>query len=295
MLQRLKTAIPLIAVVLAAFFVPGLTGKCFFLAFALLLLIGAVREACALGGLPKFGAYEIAADIFGALMLIGAAAGAWLPSWPLPGMAWDVLVMALVLLVGFCVLFRRGLNMENMRELGVWTLIALTYAWCLMFLPKLYFLPGGHGPLILCFLVTVTKLADIGAYFAGSATAHRVQGNHKLAPNVSPKKSWEGLAGGIIFSLAGAAAFKHFAGTRLSFAVLDHTTVVGWMDAVLLGVVAPVAGLLGDLAESAFKRVAGAKDSGHLPGLGGVLDFLDSLVPMGPLFFAWLLLRSLCG
>lgn len=293
MLKRLQTAIPLIAIVLAAFFIPGRVGAVVFTLFAAALLVAATREAYSLCGMAKLTSYELATDLFGVLSLLGAA---WASRsafiWPATVLACDTGLLALAILSAFCILFRQeALALPQLRELGIWALITITYAWCLMFLPKLYFLPGGHGALLICFLVTVTKLSDIGAYFAGSATAKLPGGNHKLAPVVSPKKSWEGLLGGIAASLAGAIVFQLLAGDRLSFTCAGLSLTISFLDAVLLGLVAPTAGLLGDLAESAFKRVANAKDSGHLPGLGGVLDFLDSLVPMGPLFYAWLMLK----
>ncbi len=292
MRKRLLTAIPLILVVLAAFFIPGVLGQCIFALFATALLIGAVREAYTLCGMPKLSEYEIATDAFGVLSLLGAIIMRHCNGWAVGIFAWDTLLTIITLLAAFCILFKRGLNQLELRNMGIWALITLAYAWSLMFLPKLYFLPGGHGALLICFLVVVTKLSDIGAYFVGVTTAKLPGGNHKLAPVVSPKKSWEGLAGGIAFALLGAIIFKLSVGDKLSIGACGLAPcTVNWIDAILLGLVAPTAGLLGDLAESALKRIANAKDSGHLPGLGGVLDFLDSLMPMGALFYAWLLLK----
>ena len=292
--KRFLTAIPLILVVLAAFFIPGVFGQCIFTLFAIALLVGAVREAYALCGVPKISEYEIVTDAFGVLSLLGTIVMRNCNGWAVGLFAWDTLMGIIALLATFCILFKRGLNQNELRNMGVWALITITYAWSLMFLPKLYFLPGTHGALLICFLVVVTKLSDIGAYFVGVTTAKLPGGNHKLAPVVSPKKSWEGLAGGIAFSMLGAIIFKLAAGDKLCFDVCGFThCAVTWIDTILLGLVAPTAGLLGDLAESALKRIANAKDSGHLPGLGGVLDFLDSLMPMGALFYAWLLLKMI--
>ena len=75
-------------------------------------------------------------------------------------------------------------------------------------------------------------------------------------------------------------------------ALMPEGSTIGWGGAILIGVAAAPIGLLGDLAESAIKRAANAKDSGSLPGIGGILDVLDSLLPMGPLFYAYLRLAA---
>ena len=117
-----------------------------------------------------------------------------------------------------------------------------------------------------------TFAADTGSYAVGRAV-----GTHRMTPRLSPGKTWEGAAGGLV---AGAG------GTVALFAVLGSIeTTLGW--AVLLGLGIALAAQAGDLAESALKRLAGAKDSGALiPGHGGLLDRMDSLVPVFPLVYA---------
>jgi phosphatidate cytidylyltransferase len=121
--------------------------------------------------------------------------------------------------------------------------------------------PGDGLWLTAAVLVSVWG-ADTFAYAAG-----RLFGRHPLFARVSPKKTWEGAAGGLVGAFAVLAAFKLLA--------LD---VLGWADVAALALVAGVAGPLGDLAESLFKRAAGVKDSGRLfPGHGGMLDRIDAL------------------
>ena len=131
-----------------------------------------------------------------------------------------------------------------------------------------------QGPVLTLLALCVVSAADIGAYFSG-----RRFGRLKLAPQVSPGKTWEGLIGGVL--LAGLAAA---AGAVL----LDLPAMV--MLPTGLGVA--VLSVVGDLTESMFKRNVGAKDSGHLvPGHGGVLDRLDSITAAMPLFalaLSWL-------
>jgi phosphatidate cytidylyltransferase len=127
-----------------------------------------------------------------------------------------------------------------------------------------------HGPAWVLFLAALVWLADIGAFFAG-----RRWGRRKLAVRVSPGKSWEGVAGGVLAALAGAAVAVVLAGEPL------HQVPILFV----LVVVTVAASVLGDLTESLFKREAGLKDSGGLlPGHGGVLDRIDSLLAAAPVF-----------
>jgi phosphatidate cytidylyltransferase len=124
----------------------------------------------------------------------------------------------------------------------------------------------------------VVWLADIGAYFAGKAF-----GKHKLAPAISPGKTWEGAAGGwlAVIVVAGAAVATHaLAPTLYSDLVLRLGTPRAFVALTLLVAFSVV----GDLFESMLKRQAGVKDSsGLLPGHGGVLDRIDALLPVLPL------------
>lgn len=136
-----------------------------------------------------------------------------------------------------------------------------------------------HSPWLLLGALLTTKACDIGAYFTGMSI-----GRHKMIPWLSPKKTWEGLAGGIVFASAIGAVLAHFSANLASEA--DHYP---WWIGAVLGALVAIVGQAGDLAESAFKRDAGVKDSGSiLPGMGGVLDVLDSPLLAGPAVY-WLL------
>jgi phosphatidate cytidylyltransferase len=131
-----------------------------------------------------------------------------------------------------------------------------------------------EGILLVFFLFLVTWANDIAAYYSG-----RRWGRHPMAPIVSPKKTWEGAAGGLLGSLAGAFACHAWFIPSLSTA-----------DALWLGLLLGIAGPLGDLCESMLKRSAGVKDSGSLiPGHGGILDRIDSLIFTTPAFYYYLL------
>jgi len=135
-----------------------------------------------------------------------------------------------------------------------------------------------HPAWVLLWVLLVTKSCDIGAYFTGKAI-----GRHKLIPWLSPGKTWEGLAGGVIFS-----GLVSWAGLWVLHRTLGTTLPSAWVG-VLPGVLFGFVGQAGDLLESVLKRDAGMKDSGAwLPGFGGVLDVLDSPLLVAPVAF-WLL------
>ena len=129
---------------------------------------------------------------------------------------------------------------------------------------------------ITAFIATVVA-SDVGGYAAGV-----LFGKHPMAPTVSPKKSWEGFAGSAVSCALAGALFFHF---------LFH---VQWWQGVLYGLAVVASATLGDLGESMIKRDLGVKDMGTLlPGHGGVMDRLDSLLPTAPI--AWLLLVAYVG
>ena len=135
-----------------------------------------------------------------------------------------------------------------------------------------------HSPLYLFSVMAIVWIADIGAYFSGKAF-----GRNKLAPSISPGKSWEGAIGGWIAVLLVAAASTRIPGLQDTFSaqlLVSRGPVVLAVGLSLL----VVASVCGDLFESQLKRRAGVKDSsGLLPGHGGVLDRIDALIPALPL------------
>jgi phosphatidate cytidylyltransferase len=131
-----------------------------------------------------------------------------------------------------------------------------------------------RGTLALALAAFVPKCADIGAYFTG-----RLLGRHRMAPVLSPKKTWEGAVGGVAASIAAAIGIN-----RLG-PVLQHGI---WAE-VGFGLTVGVTGILGDLAESLIKRDRGQKDASlAVPGFGGVLDVIDSIIFAAPVAYCWL-------
>ncbi|MCH2162551.1 MAG: phosphatidate cytidylyltransferase, partial [Phycisphaerales bacterium] len=132
-----------------------------------------------------------------------------------------------------------------------------------------------HSAWLVAGLLLVVKMGDIGAYFSGLAL-----GRHKLIPWLSPGKTVEGLIGGLILGgLAGMALSMLSASAQPANQLCMVAGVVG-------GVLLAFLGALGDLAESLLKRAAGSKDSGRLlPGMGGILDVVDSPLVTGPVAY----------
>lgn len=130
------------------------------------------------------------------------------------------------------------------------------------------------GVWALLMFISAVKLADTGAYTIG-----RLFGKHKFSPNISPGKTWEGIAGGIGFAVIASVIFSVTCG------------IMEWYFGVVFGVIFAFLGQLGDLAESMIKRDAEQKDSSSsLPGFGGVLDILDSPLVTAPLAYLYLII-----
>jgi len=161
-----------------------------------------------------------------------------------------------------------------------------------MLLLPLYFLAsiyigkfnGVNGKYYFLFLIVVTKIGDTGAYTVGMISSKLMKGgNHKIIPSVSPKKSWEGTLGGLFFSIGAALIFSKY----YPEIIIDGFD--GYLFSLLFGSILFIGGFIGDLTESSFKRGTGVKDSGNIiPGMGGALDVIDSLLLNAPLFYIFL-------
>jgi len=151
------------------------------------------------------------------------------------------------------------------------TLFGILYiSWFFSFIIKLKYLANGAS--LVLFLIVLTEGGDAAAYFIG-----RVVGRHLLIPRISPKKTIEGTLGGFVVTIILALLFKPLLSWLTYFQLL--------LAGVMIGTVTPIA----DLAESLFKRDCGVKDSGtSLPGLGGVLDMMDSLLITAPILYFYI-------
>ncbi|MBI5872679.1 MAG: phosphatidate cytidylyltransferase [Candidatus Omnitrophica bacterium] len=183
---------------------------------------------------------------------------------------WELLFIALALLTLFILQFSRRETTNAVVGIST-TMFGLLYiAWFFSFMIKIKLLPAGTS-LVACLLL-VTKGADIGAFLVGMW-----RGRHSLIPRISPKKTIEGTLGGMAFGVVGALISKSF---------LPDFSIFTWPNMIILGVVLSGLGLLGDLSESLIKRDCSTKDSNTLfPGMGGVLDVIDSLLFTAPAFY----------
>lgn len=279
--RRLASTVVLWTVVVGALFAPSqwLSGFCFLA--AMLALAGAgLAEFYGLvekRGLACFKEW----GIVGGLLLMGSTfvylSGA-LGVQNLPAKANDFETGFLILFVlGLCIrqLVARS-NTAGLVAVSA-TLLGLMYVpWLLNFIQKINFFPRAEGRFYVIYFLVVTKFSDMGAYVSGSLI-----GRHKLCPRVSPAKTWEGVGGAVLCSTAASLAFQGLASQRLAG--------MTWFHATVLGVLLSLAAVLGDLIESLFKREAGVKDSGRfIPGMGGILDLLDSLLFNAPLMYLYL-------
>ena len=198
-----------------------------------------------------------------------AATGLLLSSAQWPSLVPDQAVLLSTVVVALCLplLSKQPLRNAFMDGL-VFAMGVLYIGLTLGYLLLIRGLPD--GALLIFFVVVVTWAGDTGAYLAG-----KTLGRHALAPVISPKKTYEGLAGGLLLACTLALVARGWFLPAFSL----------W-DCLILGVILTTAGLIGDLTESAIKRSAGFKDSGALiPGHGGMLDRLDSLLFTGPAFY----------
>jgi phosphatidate cytidylyltransferase len=190
----------------------------------------------------------------------------------------------LVLLVILGALTRRvfDVKIEGAAVAMALTLFGFFYVpYLLNYATKILFsVPDGAGIPLLAYAVAITKFTDVGAYVAGS-----LFGRHKLSPLISPKKTWEGLAGGIAVALLTSVGLAHLFPEALA--------PVGGVHAWVLGLLLAGVSVVGDLGESVVKRDAHVKDSGKfIPGIGGALDLVDSLLFSLPVFYGSLILTG---
>jgi len=213
---------------------------------------------------------------------IAFVAGTWFfMNALIPGpLLWSLLIAGILLVLTrtlFDADLRRGLETAMATMLG---LIYVPLLWS--FVVRLLLTGDFSKPGWAAFYVILcTKISDSGGYFFGTRF-----GKHKLAPVVSPKKSWEGLGGGVVFCLAANLVW-----TWLSKGHLNGAIPLPLGHALVLSVLFPLVGTLGDLVESLFKRAVGVKDSNTMVyGLGGILDMIDSILFTAPMLYVYVVL-----
>ncbi len=256
--QRIITALILLPIALCGFFL--LTGGAFALFIGVVVTLGA-WEWARLAGFEGQGARVVFAAVVAGLLAILYVSPALAPAVLAAAVAWWALATRLVLTYPASAGQWKG----SARRLLIGLLVLLPAWQGLVYIKAL---PLGNW-LILAVMVLVWG-ADIGAYFTG-----RAFGKRKLAPQVSPGKSWEGVYGGLAVCLL----------ITLIVGVTEHFTARQLLGTLVGAAVIVFISVVGDLTESMFKRNAGIKDSSNLlPGHGGVLDRIDSLTAAVPVF-----------
>lgn len=279
-LRRLVSSVALWTVVLLAIFSENKIVSDYFFLLIMFLLAGAglieFYDLARKIGLPCYKRW----GIFGGLLLMTATffyTSGSMGRAVAPADVNDFETSFLILFVlGLCVRqFVSKNNPEAITAIST-TLFGLMYIpWLLNFIQKINFYPGIEGRFYVLYFILVTKFSDLGAYVTGSLI-----GKHKMIPRISPGKTWEGFGGAIVVSTLISVGYWHLAGARLANMTLIH--------AILLGILLSSTAVIGDLIESLFKREAGVKDSGRLfPGIGGILDLMDSLLFNAPLMYLY--------
>lgn len=186
---------------------------------------------------------------------------------------WELLFVVIGLISLFILQIAKKDSSQAVFSIST-TLFGVIYiSWLFSFLVKIRLLP--NGGVLLGVLIFITKASDIGAYLIGSSF-----GKHALISHISPKKSVEGTMGGIFFGMLAALASSSF---------LPHDIAFSPTSLLFIGFSLSILTLLGDLSESLIKRDCLSKDSsGVFPGIGGVMDLIDSLLFTGPAFYFYI-------
>jgi phosphatidate cytidylyltransferase len=196
---------------------------------------------------------------------------------PLGRFGWPLAALAIAAVAVLAAEMRRFSAPGTATTSAALGIFALVYVGCLFaFVPMLRLFHDNYwGMLALVSVLWITKWADTGAYFVG-----RTLGRHKMTPVLSPGKTWEGAAGGVAAACVASWAWFHYFGPWL--VPSGYVEPPMWAS-LAYGLILAVAGMIGDLAESLLKRDAQRKDSSTwLPGLGGVLDIIDSILVASP-------------
>jgi phosphatidate cytidylyltransferase len=276
-MKRITTALILIPVVLLLVFLGPWWQWLFTVAVAAIAALAAWEF---LGLAEKIGAKPPRIAVVLAILALFAGHYWW------PGQTAPILsILSLALLV-YCTFFRPIALLIADASACILCLFYIGYT--LIALPALRDNPDGNGPSLVAFLLCVVWAGDTAALYVG-----RAWGRHKMAPTLSPNKTWEGALGSVVGSLLATLfllGLSHLFQKRDLVWLSYPEDIWYWM---ILAVVVNIVAQVGDLVESALKRSAGVKDSGAiLPGHGGVLDRIDALLLAAPVLWYALLIHQ---
>ncbi|MEN8849453.1 MAG: phosphatidate cytidylyltransferase [Akkermansiaceae bacterium] len=202
-----------------------------------------------------------------------------------PGYDWEMIGLVVTILGAFCWRFLTGIKDRDSVDAVGDSLIAYLYVPILfgVFMQRVLFLPEAMagGAWLILMMCASAKFTDMGAYITGSLI-----GKNKMAAHISPAKTWEGFFGAHLFAQLGAWGVWALAGESLTWIPPLHVGIIGVLMAL--------SAVAGDLAESVLKRSLEVKDSGSwMPGIGGILDLIDSLCFAAPVLYFYLTLTGL--
>ncbi len=272
MKKRIVTTTLIWATLLASLYFFGAAAGVWLL---LLLTLFALHELFGLLEALHYRPLRNAGLVCASILILGA--------YYLPGSTGEISSLLLAFIFCFfslCLLYRPSQSTWLKQSImpTFWALLCIPY--CLQFYIALFrkgLFAGSPtmGLLIVLWVIAVAKFTDVGGLLVGCAW-----GRHKLAPNISPNKTWEGLMGGLVMSSGiGIVFFLLTQG-----AMPEKLTIT---KCILFSLIIGIVSVLSDLFESVLKRLAGIKDSGRsLPGIGGAFDLLDSLLFVGPVAYA---------
>lgn len=267
MLKRVLSTFTLWAIVLASLYWFGAVGGVWMITAISALTLREFYAMVARGGIVPFNRLGLA---LGAAITLGPL---YLDRHVGPA---ELLALAVI---AFSVRILSERDAQHRLETLAWSIFGVIYVpFMLHFLSRTILIesPNPRAGLVMAlWLIAVSKFCDTGALLSGMAF-----GRHKMAPQISPKKTWEGFVGGVLSAALIGAAIAHFARDYLPAAFTP------WLAALIAAPIAAIA-VVSDLVESIMKRRAEVKDSGGtIPGIGGMFDLTDSLILAAPLGYA---------
>ena len=280
-LKRLFSTVVLLGVFSAVIFSPSPWNNIAFFLLSVLLTYTLVMEICGIVKNLGMETFKHLTSLFCVLIVIVANLEYFLVDSDLTSVLYNILLFAIAIGCPIFILFSKNSGekikkMFNSMAISIFVLIPVLLI-VGIFISGIEASDPTHNfnSYFLVFIL-LTKIGDIGAYVVGTISNKLMKnGNHKMIPSISPSKSWEGAAGGLIFTLLLAFGFHCWIPELVVVETVPLTIIMG--SCMFFG------SMGGDLMESALKRAAGVKDSGNaIPGIGGVFDLVDSLFVTAP-------------
>lgn len=271
-LPRLFSFIVLVGLFISSVLVKNINGRIIFGTIFILAAFGLVYEILSMFENIGRKSYRLATSMTASLIILSIICEL--------GFKFTLIIPAFLVVIMFMMMLDHKHYLESLDRLINSAAAILIGVLPLTFLPIIYMVGEGttyQGRMWLIALILITKSGDTGAYCVGVIYNKISRGkNHKIVPNISPKKTWEGTIGGCFSSIAISSLFFNFG-----------------LVSVLIGISLFFGGFYGDLVESALKRVCGVKDSGKvIPGMGGIYDVLDSLLLNAPIFYFFMMIKN---